>query len=161
MAVPARKPATPLELAQYGHFAALLRKFMTEKDMTPPQLMEAIGAPHGAAQIYKWIAGTGAPGPQYAAKISKLTGIPVDEIRKRKVNKRSYDSVASVANAISNVTAIKSRAHNSDVLQFQITTENEARIRLDMTMPVEQGIKMLQVVLNAGLLASVDFSAEE
>lgn len=129
---------------------------MKDNDWNPPRLIKEIGAPDGAAQVYKWMQGKGAPGVKYGARVAKILGIPIEEVRRKSVK----EELPSVVSAISSITALKGRAHSSDVLQFQITTENEARIRLDLTLPVDQGIKMLQVILGAGMLAASGLTEE-
>ena len=150
-------PPTPREMAQFGHFAAILRNFMNERGWNAPQFMKEIGAPDGAAQIYKWIAAKGAPGPKYRNKVAKLLGVPVSEIRKQSLMAPNRPTMEIVDQPPS----LSKRNHTRDVLTFTVGDDGQTRIKFDVTVPYENGVPLLRVLLDAGFLVSQQAGEDE
>lgn len=145
-------PPSARELAQYGHFAALLRKYLNDNNLTAPQFMQQIGAPDGAAQIYKWIGAKGAPGAKYRAAVAKLLGVPENDVKKRSLQAPNLPAKMEIIDEP--VRLSTQRSHTRDVLLFSVGDDGQTRIKMDVTLPHDQGVPLLRVLLDAGILIS-------
>lgn len=143
------KSATPEQIAKYGHTAALIRKYMEERNMRGPAFAEALGMDvKHLAQLYKWMGAKAGPGPMYRKKVAKLLGVPVETIRIRN---------GSDATDLPSVIRKQNGKVAGDVLQFSINSEGQVRLRFDATLPASKGIPLLKIVLaTAELMNGVD-----
>ena len=141
-----RKPATPAEIARFGHIAAALRHWMATQKMTPHQLEQAVGA----ANAYPWLNSKGAPGPKFAAKLAKLTGIDVSDLVPRLAGK-PVEAVPVVV-AKQRVVAVVA-PERRPVLSFDIDDTGMARVRLDVTLDLEQAEPLMRLLLDAKLVS--------
>jgi transcriptional regulator with XRE-family HTH domain len=144
----ASKPATRAEIAIYGHIAARLRAFLAERGMTIPELSEALGLPRGSATTYKWLSGKGGPATVLRAKLAKVTGIPEAELMPR----RPGDPAPSQAVATLPAPAKLAPVRVGDVLSFAVTANGEARIKLDIVLPLASATPLLRMLLDAGIV---------
>ena len=148
------KTATPEQVARYGHVAAVIREFMHEKGWSARQLMEAldVNVEGGGGHVYRWIAGKSAPSPKLRAKVAKIIGCKPEDLAPHN------ESVTTVAEAARGVVPHNpARRTGVDggggpVLQFAAAADGEARIRLDVTMPIAQAMPLLRMLLDAGIL---------
>jgi transcriptional regulator with XRE-family HTH domain len=124
--------ASRQQVAMYGHIAARLRAFLKERDWMPPDLSEALGQGRGSATVYKWLAATGAPAPRLRAKLAKATGIAETDLMPRK------PGVPAPAQAVALVTSP--------------ARIGEARIKLDLTLPLATATPLLRMLLDAGIV---------
>lgn len=153
-------PPTARELAQYGHFAALLRKYLNDNNLTAPQFMQQIGAPDGAAQIYKWIGAKGAPGAKYRTAVAKLLGVSENDVKKRSLQAPNLPAKMEIVDEPVRLST-QQRSHTRDVLLFSVGDDGQTRIKFDVTVPYASGVPLLRVLLDAGFLVSQSVEAEE
>jgi transcriptional regulator with XRE-family HTH domain len=140
--------ASRQQVAMYGHIAARLRAFLKERDWMPPDLSEALGQGRGSATVYKWLAATGAPAPRLRAKLAKATGIAETDLMPRK------PGVPAPAQAVALVTspARIGPTRAVEALSFVVTATGEARIKLDLTLPLATATPLLRMLLDAGIV---------
>ena len=140
-----KNPATPEQIARFGHIAVALRSFLDQKGWGPSNLNSAMGKARGNTGIYAILSGKAAPGSVMRAKLSKATGIPeeqffpkeLDDLVPVRTAKRSY---------------IRGDVTKTDVLSFVVSNDGNVRIQLDATLPVESAMPLLQMLLDAGLV---------
>ena len=143
-------PATRDQIAMYGHVAARLREVCKARDWRPADLNAAVGRDRGHASAYQWLGGKAAPGPKMRAKVSKATGIAEADLmvmRKRRAPPPPSQAVALVEPPPARIVA-----KVGDVLSFVVSSTGEARIRLDVSLPVEAATPLLRMLLDAGLV---------
>jgi hypothetical protein len=145
--------ATPEQILMYGHISIALRKFLDSKGWGPGELNKAMGKSPGYSAAYQWVNGKSAPSPKAATKLSKVTGIPVEQLLRRDPN---APSTAIVTYKPSNKNIVGT-LRPIEVLGFSVTNDGNARIKIDVTMPLESATPLLRMLLDAGLV----FKTEE
>lgn len=140
------KPVTAAQIAMYGHIAARVRAFVDERGWNAVRLTKELGL-KGDGPTYKWLASKAGPGPKSRVKLAKLMGIKPEELMKRLPGTPSPLVMAAQQQLIP-------RKSVSDVLQFNVDSEGEARLRLDVKLPIEQGTSLLRILLDAGVVLS-------
>jgi hypothetical protein len=141
------KPATPLQVARYGHIAAAIRQALQARNMEPSELREQLGLPRNATTLYPWINGTGAPMPKYHRKLMHVLGLTKDQLIPRAENTVTLPGPPPTPTSIP-------RARAGDVLSFVVSAESTVRIKLDIDLPLEQGSALLRMLLDAGVVYS-------
>jgi hypothetical protein len=148
-------PATPEQIAQFGHIATRLRAFMAERKWKVADLNAALGKERGDSGAHNWLNCKGAPGAVIRPKLAKLTGIPEADLVMRR---RPGDGAASErlpAVPISPATRVApTRALGADVLGFNVGADGTARLRLDVTLPLAVATPLLRMLLDAGVVFS-------
>jgi transcriptional regulator with XRE-family HTH domain len=149
-------PASPAQIARNGHVAALLRAKMAQHEWTPRDFNARMGLETSHTSIYVWLNAKGAPGPVTRPKLAKLLGVPEEQLKPRKpdaardVRERVVarggvsGGVAQTAVAVRPVTP----RPGGDPLAFRITSTGEAHIRLDVTLPMDEGAALLRLLLD-------------
>jgi transcriptional regulator with XRE-family HTH domain len=146
------KPATPLQVAMFGHVAAALRKAMAARDWKPADLNRAMGKPRGHTGIYNWINGKGAPTEKNRALVSKALGIPEAQLTRRHVDGPPVEVAAEPALRIEGPHRTPQAGPTRPVLQFEVDGEGMGRIRLDVSLPSAQAVPLLRLLLDAGMI---------
>jgi len=145
--IPGRgRPATPLQVAMFGHIAVALREAMAARDWKPGDLNVQLGRPRAHAGVYHYLAGKGAPAPKVRAKLAKALNIPEAELMPRKVGE------AVPVAAIEGPASAPRAAPAVPVLQFAVSDDGTARIRLDVSLPTAQAVPLLRLLLDAGMI---------
>jgi hypothetical protein len=144
------KPATPHEVATYGHIAAALRDFLAQSGISIPELSVRLGLDRGSATPYKWLGGKGAPAPKLRAKLAKVIGIPEAALRARKAGEAVPVSVPRIEGPHRAPQA----GPTQPVLQFAVNDDGTARIRLDVSLPTAQAVPLLRLLLDAGMIVA-------
>jgi hypothetical protein len=148
MATPGNaRPPTPREIAMYGHVAAALRAWIEKTGMSIGDINVKLGHPRGHTNIYHWINAKGGPGPESRKKLGKLLGVAPDDLKARKPGEASRALV--VAKPDSGATSERPRP--AEVLTFWVNTAGEARLKLDITLPLPAGSALLRMILDAGI----------
>jgi hypothetical protein len=148
MAIP-RQPM-PSEIARFGHIAAFLREQMQQRGCkNVADLNTLLGLTRGNAITFKWLHARGGPSPDYRKKLAKVFNVKPDFFKPREGGEAGTPDIVP-GQAV--VLAPHSRV--TDVLQFNITSAGDARIRLDVTLPVAQAVPVLRMLLDQGLLLS-------
>ena len=149
-------PATPQQIAAYGHIAIALRDYLKRTGKDVGELNKAIGVPRGHTSVYHWLNGKGGPGPENRVKLAKLLGCKPDDLA-AKVRGRALDGVpALTAPSAPRTTsgAAWTAPRRADALSFVVTAQGEAHIKLDVTLPLPEGSALLRMILDAGVVFS-------
>jgi hypothetical protein len=143
--------ATAEQVMVYGAVAANIRAAMTAKNWTPADFNEAMGRDRGNGGIYHWLGCKAAPGATSRAKVAKVLGLRSADLLPRtdddggavaKRDKTERDEAGQV---------IPPPPPKRDVLTFSVDDAGNARIKVDMTLPVVKGAGLLRILLDAGL----------
>jgi transcriptional regulator with XRE-family HTH domain len=145
-------PATPLQVAMFGHVAAAIRQAMAAKGWKPADLNRAIGRPRAHAGVYSYIAGKGSPVPKTRALIAKALGIPEAALIMRRVDGPQVEVEAAPVLRIEGPHRTPQAGPTRHVLQFEVDGEGLARIRLDVSLPSADAVPLLRMLLDAGLV---------
>ena len=148
-------PATPEQIARFGHVAAVLRKYMAEQNINTTELNKQLGYVGSNPGAYKWLASKGGPSPKARAKVTALTGIPESELTPRAWLERP---------------ALGSRVHRvilpheeppvicetRDLLQFNVDSNGIATIKLTAKLKLEDAMPLIQAIVQAGIVMKKD-----
>ena len=150
----AAAPATPQQIAAYGHIAIALRDYLKRTGKDVGDLNKAIGAPRGHTSVYHWLNGKGGPGPDNRVKLAKLLGCKPDDLA-AKVRGKAPDGIPAIERHV-NSPALKlaTLPRRTDALSFVVTATGEAHIKLDVTLPLTEGSALLRMLLDAGVVFS-------
>jgi hypothetical protein len=176
------KPADHAAVARNGKVAAMFRKLLKDRDLTPSTFNAAIGRERSHTGIYQFLNAKGTPGPQTAELISKTFGIPIEDLTpeggyssKQKGRKLKAASAASnnllapaaraaassktwvepPANAPVEARQPVARYARSSPLSFIIDADGiNARFTLDITLPVADAFSLLNIIKEAGALTA-------
>ena len=151
-----KREATPLEIARHGHIATALRAYLARAKIGVADMNERLGRQRKDAVIYHYLAGKGAPTADNRKAISKLTGIPEAELKARDVDAPPRESLGQGTLVRVGEPGVPARpaGRTGDVLSFNVGHDGEARIRLDVTMPVGNALPLLRIILDAGIVLS-------
>jgi hypothetical protein len=116
--------------------AGLLRALLKQKGWSLPDFNEALGKPRDYTPSRDWISGARSPRPVQLEAIEKL-------LRK--------EAPADAPKLLTG-PVIAAAKRVGDVLSFTVTAEGEARIRLDIVLPVATATPLLRMLLDAGLV---------
>jgi len=141
-------PPTPGQVALYGHIAARLRAFLAEKGWTIGDLnQQVLGVKRSNTAPYGWINCRGAPGPKITPKLARAMGIPESELRPRDGKEPPPEALPAVLTAR---PPLPPRV--VDVLSFAVQSDGNAKLRLDVVLPIERATPLLRMLLDAGLV---------
>lgn len=119
---------------QHPQIAATLREAMERKGLTAGDVAEKLMGTRASSVAYNWVAGRNAPAPKYRAPLAKLLGISVEDLKPR-------DDVTYRTNGAAAVT-VKAPARDmrsaEQQLSFTILSGGQARLRVDVTGPLER-----------------------
>ena len=147
-----KREASPLEIARYGHIATALRAYLARAKIGVADMNERLGRQRKDAVIYHYLAAKGAPTEDNRKAIAKLTGIPEKELMARNVD--APPSLGTLVRVGEPGVPARPAARSGDVLSFNVGHDGEARIRLDVTMPVASAMPLLRIILDAGVAMS-------
>jgi hypothetical protein len=170
------KPADRATVARNGKVAAVFRKLLKDRDLTPSTFNAAIGRERSHTGIYQFLNAKGTPGPQTAELISKTFDIPIEDLtpeggysskqvgRKLKTfqGKELLLPTPHTANGKTwveppaNMPVPVARATRvSSPLSFIIDADGvNARFTLDLTLPVADAFSLLNIIKEAGALTA-------
>lgn len=137
--MPVAKPVTPRQAAMYGHIAAALRAVCEKNQWSPGDLNERLKRPRGHSALYHWLRGTGAPDLKNRKKLAKLTGIPEHELTVRELS-------AQLPAVVTSSPGVSRTSIPDNVLSFTVNTQGDARLRLDVTLPVAQALPLFRLI---------------
>ncbi len=141
------KPQTPEQIIVYGEVATSLREWCKTNGKGPRDINAIIGKRPSYSAGYQYLSGKNAPSKYNRVLLAKATGIPEEKLTKRK----SFDRVTIEKPIIQNVvTAFSSK--NADILSFTVNNNGEARIKLDVTLPMHQAVPLFRIMLDAGII---------
>lgn len=144
-------PVTPAQIAAFGHIAAQLRAFMEERRLKPGDMNEQLGVKRTNTAIYAWLAGRAAPGPKPRAKLAKILGVKSTQLLERAPGAEPVEIERPIVPPPAPRPAVQ---RQPDPLQFNVQSDGDARLRLDITLPYERCVPILRMLLDAGLVIS-------
>lgn len=142
-------PATPKQVAMFGHIASALREWMSRENVSVKELNSRLGIQETNTSVYNFLNAKHAPGPSTRARLVKVTGIPESDLMPR-VARQSL-TVATVKPA--HVAVPKAR----DVLSFVVDGDGMATVVLHARLPLDTAMPLLRMILDAGVV----FTKEE
>jgi hypothetical protein len=145
------KPATPEQVARFGHVAAALRAYLKTANLKPADFNQEMGVDRANPKLYHWLNAKGAPSKGSRAKIAKLTGIPEVELMSRSIGEIARTALPVATTKLPAVVTTPG-AKRPEVLAFVVDDEGRARIKLDVTLPIEDGAPLLRLLLDQGLV---------
>jgi hypothetical protein len=173
------KPADRATVARNGKVAAVFRKLLKDRDLTPSTFNAAIGRERSHTGIYQFLNAKGTPGPQTAELISKTFDIPIEDLtpeggysskqvgRKLKAASAASNNLLapSARTAASSKTWVEPPANMpvpvarvtrvGSPLSFIIEADGlNARFTLDITLPVADAFSLLNIIKEAGALTA-------
>jgi hypothetical protein len=102
--------------------------------------------------IYIWLNAKGAPGPATRPKVAKLFGVTEAQLLPRQPKTEREAKARVVAGGAAPSTAVVVRPATlksaGDPLVFRVTAGGEAHIRLDVTLPMDEGAALLRLLLD-------------
>lgn len=137
---------TPLQIAKYGHVAELLRREMLARGLTMVQLAKALNTT--SAAVSHWTRCQNGPGTKMRRNLAKLLGVEPAFLKAREV--RELETEARANTKTLEITLRKQ--HIPDVLSFTVDAEGNARLRLDVILPIEHAAPLFRLLLDAGLV---------
>jgi transcriptional regulator with XRE-family HTH domain len=133
---------------RYSHIASLIRSALADNDWKVSEMNAKLGYKKGATTIYPWLSGTSAPSDQFRPGLAKLLKVSEEELMPKE-NVTLQKPKTSVVVYKSKTTPVISKI---DPLTFVITNDGQARIRLDVTLPLEDATPLLRILLDANLI---------
>ena len=140
-----------IDIARRGNVAQAIRAAIEARQWTAGDLHEKLGMKRGATMAYAWLAARAVPGPAIRKKVSKLLEIPEKDLLPQALEtapalerERALVPIGGEARRFNKPT--------TDVLAFNVNSEGMARIRLDVSMPLENAPPLLRLLLDAGLV---------
>lgn len=140
-----RIPATPQQVAMYGHIATALRSYMKANNLSVRAMNVKIGVTPTNTGLYNFVNAKAAPGHATRAKIAKATGIPQADLMPRSL--ATGGAVATVARSTMPLP-VKPR----EVLGFTVDAVGMATLTLNATLPLDAATPLLRILLDAGLV---------
>ena len=134
-------PATPKQVAMYGHIAVALREWMARENLTVAEINTRLGVQSSNTGIYNFLNGKGAPGASMRTRLHKVTGIPEADLLPRR-------GVPGGIKATPAVVHIKAK----DVLSFAVDDTGMAVITLHARLPLDVAMPLLRMILDAGVV---------
>jgi hypothetical protein len=134
---------TPEQVIVFGEIATSLREWCKTNDKSAKDINKIIGKGASYSAGFQWLNGKGAPSKYNRILLAKATGIPEEKLTKRK----SFDQVT-----IEKPPTTKFVSKTSDILSFTVTDTGEARIKLDVTLPMQSAVPLFRLILDAGVV---------
>jgi hypothetical protein len=110
---------------------------MDKRKWTVADMNRAMGLPRGHVGVYKWLASKGAPAETNARKLGKVFNIP-------------WEQFLAGASAPRQALVPSPPPRKAEVLSFNVADDGQARLRLDITLPVTEAMPLLRMILDAG-----------
>lgn len=135
-----RKPATLGQVQRNGVVAAVIREAMKRKGLRQTDIVRAIGA--NSTMVSCWISAKNIVGPSMRPKLAALLEVPEASLDHRQAQGAGPVVLAAAPRV----------KREADVLSFSISDTGEARLRFDMTLPLDKAAPLLRMLLDAGLV---------
>lgn len=163
-------PATPEQIARFGHIAVLLRRYLATTGMSMGDFAEHVMGSRKSVTHYPWVGGKSAPSLPSRMIMQRMMGVPTDYMvpRNPEAEPGAYPPEPQQLKVPHSwtqrrlahgapVTAAPPRqpdkpATRRDVLSFQLHDDGTASVRLVAdNLPAEHAKSLLRVLLEAGL----------
>lgn len=144
--------ASPYQIAKNGHIATRLRQEMIKREWSYETLAREVGNVTSAA-VSHWMNSINAPSEAMQKKLSKLLGIPKEDLMPR-----------DVEGAVSRGRPMKPLLTTKSGEAFSLTANQDGtcRLKLDLILTIEDGAKLFNHLTSSGLMpkGEPDESAE-
>ena len=136
---------TPEQIAKFGHIVIALRKYLEEKDMNVSDFNRAMGYEAGYPATYNVVNGKIAPGAAMRVKITKITGIPESELMPKETTELTVIPKGPVGKMLDQL-------QRNDILSFTVNNHGEAKIKFEITLPVNEAMPLLRILMDTGVV---------
>jgi hypothetical protein len=151
--------ATPAQIASLGHVAALIRRELEKREWSVADFHRAIGEDVKSTRAYAWIACKVRITDQFRPKVAKALGVKEEDLMPRELTTQAVAVVSDAKlRAVQAMQGAPARTLTAagDVLAFSVNAEGNARLRLDVTLPLDKGSKVLRLLLDHISLAATE-----
>lgn len=145
-------PATAQEILRNGHIMVRLREELAKREWMPADLSERVSGTRDGVVVYRWLAGKGAPSPEFRFKLVKLFGGSVDDYAPRDPNAIVPEPPHAVMTINGPVPPKRIHRAAAEVFAFTVNEHGMARIKLDVTLPMHKAKPLFNTLLQSGLL---------
>jgi hypothetical protein len=152
--------ATPAQIAQLGHVAALLRSELEKRQWGVADLHRAIGEDVKSTRAYAWINCRSRITDQFRPKVAKALGVKESDLMPRALSQEVITAPVSDAKLravqAAQSTPARTLTAAGDVLAFNVNADGHARLRLDVTLPLTVAAPLLRMLLDAGIVMGAE-----
>jgi len=138
---------TPEQIIVFGEIAASLREWCKTNKKTARDINAIVGKPASYSAGFQWLNGKGAPSKYNRVLLSKATGIS-----EAKLMRREYSEDVTIEKPIIQNVVSAFPGKIADVMSFTVNNNGEARIKLDVTLPIDQAMPLFRIILDTGIL---------
>jgi hypothetical protein len=144
-------PATPDQIAQFGHISIAIRKLLKDMNWSMGDLNDALGISRLNTGTYQWANAKGAPGPKTQAKLAKMSGLKASDFARRIVKTSKSQEVVKYRPQpqLQPPAAALTHPKASEVLTFTVLDNGRARIKLDVTLATEDAMPLMRLLMDA------------
>lgn len=149
-------PATAEQILRYGQVAAVLREAMDRKGLSQGDIAQRLNTSNST--VSTWLAAKSAPSQAFRLRLASILDVDAAAL-----DWRTYHT-APPAGATDRPQRLlpgprpppdAPSAHKPiDVLQFSVTDDGQAVIRLNARLPIEKAAALLRLLLDAGLVTA-------
>jgi hypothetical protein len=147
---------TPAQIAQLGHVAKLIRDELERRKWKVSDLHRAIGEDVKSTRAYAWINCRSMITDKFRPRVAKALGLNQEDLMPRALSQEVIPAPVSDAKlrAVQMAQGAPARALAvaGDVLAFNVNSEGNARLRLDVTLPLVTAAPLLRMLLDAGIV---------
>jgi transcriptional regulator with XRE-family HTH domain len=136
-----------VDIARKGHAAQAIRLAMEKLNMSPAELNEKLGLKRGATVTYGWLAARAVPAPATRKKVAKVLGIPEQDLMLQELETQTAPGQSLVT-----LPGPRKPGPASDVLAFNVGSDGQARVRLDVVLPFDRAMPLFRLLLDAGVI---------
>jgi len=151
---------TPAQIASLGHVAALIRRELEKRQWGVADLHRAIGEDVKSTRAYAWINSRSRITDKFRPKVAKALGVKEEDLMPRELTQEVITAPVSDAKlrAIHAAGSMPARtlAPSGDVLAFNVNADGNARLRLDVTLPLTVAAPLLRMLLDAGIVMGAE-----
>jgi transcriptional regulator with XRE-family HTH domain len=127
------------------HIAALIKTTMTERNWKMTDLNKAIGFDADSTSAYSWLNG-GMPSAKNKVKLAQALNIPIEEFYPK-----SSQALIVTTKKSPTITKRIVQPQATNPLTFTVSLDGNARILLDIKLPLEEATELLQALMVYGL----------
>lgn len=138
-----------VNIARKGHAAQAIRLAMQRLNMSPAELHERLGMKRGSTRAYAWLSARATPSPAIRKKVAKLLDIPEQDLMFQEL-----ETQTAPAQSLVTMPSLGPRkpGPSSDVLAFNVGSDGQARVRLDVVLPFDRAMPLFRLLLDAGVI---------
>lgn len=149
---------SPARIATLGHVATLLKTEIEKRGWSMAEFNHAIGLEPKNTKAYAWLACRSAISAGMRKPVAKVLGVKEADLMPRQLSQVQLPVVVSANKQRAAVQAAGTPARtlsvSGDVLAFNVMADGQARLRLDVTLPLDKASKVLRLLLDHISLAA-------